>query len=155
MKLTLTLVLLTHAAIHLIGLARKPRATGMVTSSQAWLWLVAASCFAGAAVLLHCSPGWWGLVTLLGIGVSSVAIVGRWAEAQWGLLVSGLLLLPAVPNMLELLPSSLPSRYAHERDTTLAQQSRSRVIEAAELDALPLPVQRYLQRVGVVGRPAC
>jgi hypothetical protein len=76
-----------------------------------------------------------------------------------GTIVALLLLTPALVAVADLRPSSLRSRYRRDVARVRAQArvadagGPGRPIAEADLAPLPAPVQRYLRRAGVVGRP--
>lgn len=161
MKLALGVVLLLHGALHLFGfakgfgLAALPQLSLAISRPQAVAWLFGALAFGLAFVGLVVGSRLWGVAALVGVVVSQVMIAGQFADAKYGTIANVLILVPALISSAELRPSSLRSTF--ERRARALQQSTApspnSLVTAADLAHLPNPVQRYLERVGVVGKP--
>lgn len=159
MRIAFGLFALVHGLIHLMGFAKAfgfgdalplrhaiPRAWGGV-------WLVAALLWVSVAICLFMNTrGWWviGLVALL---CSQVAIVSSFADAKWGTVANVLLAIPIMLALANLRATSFQSIYEAEQSERLRAPVTSALVTEADLASLPAPVQRYLRRVGVVGRP--
>lgn len=159
MRIAFALLALVHGLIHLMGFAK---AFGFGEAlplrheiSRTWggIWLVAALLWVSVAVLLFANArGWWviGLVALL---CSQAAIVSSFADAKWGTAANVLLAIPVVFALANLRATSFQSIYAAEQNERLRAHVTSAPVTEADLARLPAPVQRYLRRAGVVGRP--
>ena len=51
-------------------------------------------------------------------------------------------------------PRSFRARFARDTANALARHAEASVVTEADLARCPLPVQRYLREVGVIGQPA-
>ena len=169
----LTALLVVHGAIHLLGflkwsgLARVPWMTGrlLVPLSLAGErgfaagWLVAAGLLVAAAILRGVrqdgfqnglADQWW-MAALAGVLLSQVLVVGAWSDAKAGTLANVILLLPIVAAAAH---ARFEARVGGEAIALLAQaRDDRRVVTPDELRRLPVPVARWLDRSGVVGRP--
>ena len=79
----------------------------------------------------------------------------RWGWAI-GILLAAALLAPIAVRLVERRPTSLPSRYTADvkrHQVEVAAAAPAPAVTDAELAPLPPPVQTYLRRVGVVGKP--
>jgi hypothetical protein len=166
MKPAFAVLIVLHGLIHLLGFAK---GWGLGQLSQLQLpisrtvgsfWFLAAVILLSSAAALYSSPRCWGLILIVGIGVSQVLIFQHYRDAKVGTVANLLLLVPALVNALDLRPTSLRSEFlaassrllASARDTPV-DQVREAMVTDADLTHLPEPVQRYLRRSGVVGKP--
>lgn len=171
MRILFFVILLLHAAIHLLGFARflSPASiTGMSGETlfswplggertAGWFWLVAALLLAAAAGLFIGKISWWWLVGLVGLLLSQLLVIHAWPDAKAG----------SVPNLLLLVAIVLAgaaSRFESETDRTVnamyasgaAASSSSASSDGAteeSIAALPPPVQRWLRHSGALERP--
>lgn len=161
MKLALVLLLLLHGVLHLLGfakgfhLAALPQLQLPISRLGATAWLIAGALLIGAAGSLSFGATFWGMVALFGVAISQMLILGQFAAAKWGTLANVLILVPALLSSLDLRPTSLRSTFVRRTRelVQLAPPPSLALITQAELAHLPPPVQRYLERVGVVGKP--
>lgn len=162
MKIALAVLIVLHAALHLFGfakgfnLAALPQLQLTISRAAGGAWLAASMTLAAGAAGLQFDFRYWGVITLAGALLSQVLIVGQFKDAKYGSLANLIILVPALVSSLDLRPSSLRSRYERgvaELLAATATPADSPVITAHDLAHLPKPVQRYLERVGVVGKP--
>lgn len=166
MKHALALLLAVHGAIHLLGfvkgfeLAPVAALTRPVSRLAGALWLLAAALFLLAAALLYLAPGfaapgrWW-LAALPALVLSQGLIAGAWADARFGTAANAFVAVPLAVTLLQLAPWSL--RAGFERAVAArppaAAAGPEDAVTPADLERLPAPVRRYLERTGAVGRP--
>ncbi len=161
MRYLVSLFVLLHGAIHLLGavkglrLGEVSQLTQPISTRGGWLWLIAATLLMTAAVLYLALPRWWWLPGALGLVLSQWLIVGAWSDARFGTIANVIVLVPLVIAMAELLPSSLRSQYERASGVALAASPGGTPPLVTEVDLAPLPdpVRRWLTRAGVVGRP--
>lgn len=170
MRGAFAVLLLVHGMIHgarfakAFGLAELPRLSQPISRARGILWLAAGLGFVAAAVLLLAGGSWWmAAAPALVLSQALVFVSFRLAsfrDARLGTLANAVVLVPLVLAMLELRASSLPSRYARDvreqldrRAAAAAPAGAPRLVTEAELTPLPPPVQKYLRRAGVVGKP--
>lgn len=149
-----------HGLIHLLGVAKGfglaalPQLTQPISQSMGVVWLAAGLLFVASAVALAMSSRWWWLIAACAFVVSMVAIVPSWSDAKAGAAVNVVVLAGVVFGALASGPGSL--LWVYERDVTqrLARTGApAAILGDADLAHLPVPVQRYLRTVGVVGQP--
>lgn len=160
MKAAFAFIALIHGVIHLLGfakglgLAHVPQLQLPISRAAGWAWLLACLALALSAALVYLSPRYWGVVMVVGLGMSQYLVFRHFQDAKFGTIANVILLLPALVNTLDLRPTSLRSEYeAAVRRITGAPPQPASVVTERDLLTLPEPVQRYLRRVGVVGRP--
>lgn len=160
MKWFILMLAVTHGALHLLGfakgmgLAQLPQLQLPITRAGSWAWLVAALLLGSGGVLSLSGSRYWGLVLLTGVVLSQLLIFGNFKDAKFGTIPNLLLVLPALVNAVDLRPTSLRSEYLAAVERVLAEPTRATtMVTEDELRSLPPPVRRYLERVGVVGKP--
>lgn len=154
--------LVVHGLIHLVGvakafgLARLPQLTQPVSPQLGLLWLAAATLFVAAAIALFVWPRWWWAIGAAAIAASTLAIVPSWSDARVGVVANLIALVGVGVGYLASGPPSLRAEYDSDVAALLARTDHTAIadpITDADLVTLPAPVQHYLRRAGVVGRP--
>lgn len=155
-------VLVLHGLIHLLGvvkgfgLADVTQLHQPISRPMALLWLAAALTTLAAAVLLVAKPDVWWLAGVPAVVLSQAAILTSWQDAKAGTAANVLIAVPVVLSLLDLRAGSLRSRYAHDAAELLAATrapAPSAPVTEADLAPLPAPVQLWLRRSGVLGKP--
>ncbi|GMU63592.1 MAG: hypothetical protein AMXMBFR34_53550 [Myxococcaceae bacterium] len=159
MRFILVALLAVHGLIHLLGfvkafgLAEVSQLKHPISRTVGVLWLVAALLLVTAALLVAAVPGtWWG-PAVVGVALSQVLIITSWGDAKFGTVANVLLAVPLVVSLLGLRESSFPRVYERAVAEALAETSPQPVLTDADLTSLPPVVQKFLRRVGVVGKP--
>lgn len=159
MTVLFAIVLGVHGLLHLLGcvkafgLADLPQLSQPISPSLGILWLLTCLLFVAAAVSLFVWPrGWW-ILGACAIGMSMFAIVPSWTDAKFGGLANGVALIGVLFGFLSQGSTSLRAAYEHDVDRALERPAPERPITDSDLGHLPVPVQHYLRRTGVVGRP--
>ncbi|AZI58936.1 hypothetical protein EH165_13095 [Nakamurella antarctica] len=161
-RIALVTLVVLHGFIHLLGFAK---AFGLAEITQLaqplsreWglLWLAAGVILLATAVAVVVARRWWWTIGLLAVGISQVVIFSSWHDAKWGTAANVVLLIAALYGYASRGPRSLRTEFEqdllHEWPPALSPSDA--LIEESDLAHLPAPVQRYLRRSGVVGRPA-
>lgn len=159
MKAAFIVVIVLHGLLHLmgflkgVGLAELRQLHVEISRAGAMLWLFAAAAYLCTGALLALSSRYWWAAAAPALIASQVAIVSVWSDAKYGTLVNVLVVVPLVLALLDLRPTSFTSSYRREVKRGLARAAATPPVTDADLERLPAPVQRYLRRVGVVGKP--
>lgn len=160
MKVAFALLALLHGLIHLfgfakgLGLAHIPQLQLPISRGAGLLWLGASVLLVFGSSLVFLGPRYWGIAVLCGLLLSQFLVLRHFKDAKFGTVANVLLLVPALVNALDLRPTSLRSEYeAATARIRTAAHAAPKVITEADLAHLPEPVQRYLRRVGAVGKP--
>lgn len=160
MRLLFALVVLLHGSIHLLGFVGELSLTkieGITPSTlpPPWrqvlgvCWLLVTLLFLGAfATFLLRWPSWW-MLGLPAVVFSQLLIFIYWSDAKVGTLAN---LIMIVPVLLALGASRFDARVDREVLSLFegANGSTATVTES-DLEALPAPVSRWLERTGVIG----
>jgi hypothetical protein len=157
--LLLTVVIVLHGLIHLMGFAKAfgyadlPQLTQPISPGMGLVWLAAAALMlATAGALLLWPRGWWA-VGAVAVIVSQVAISASWSDARVGTVANIVILIAIVFGFLAQGPSSLRAQYEADVHRGLARLTSPPLVVDADLAHLPPPVARYLRASGVVGQP--
>lgn len=150
-----------HGLIHLFGFAKAfgyaelPMLGPTISEPIGVLWLMAALLCLAAAAALFFAPRWWWVVGALAVVTSQAVIVTAWSDAMVGSVANLLLLAAVLYGFASRGPLSLRAEFERDLKTQWppAQSSLRGPITDNDLAALPDPVQQYLRRAGVVGRP--
>ncbi len=159
MSFILTLTLLLHGAIHILGFVKSVRPNTLpmlrapISRVHGALWLVTATLFTTAAAMHAVAKPYWFYAAALGVVLSQYGIVRSWKDARFGTLVNVALLFPIAFSGLTHAPWSTQLQYQRE-STRLVTVKPSIVPNVSEesIRHLPTIVQRYLHFVGAVGK---
>ena len=156
MRWLVTVALLVHGLIHLMGsakafgLAALPQLHKPISNAMGMVWLVGAMLVFAAAASWHIWPrGFWALGLLAAI-VSQLAISSAWPDAKFGTIANVLLLIASTIGFFMYGPTSLHAQFV--RDSSPRSTSAANLVTEADLDPLPEPAKRYLRAVGVGGQ---
>lgn len=162
MRYALIGLLVVHGLIHLLGVAKAwdlaavPQLSGRALFGHPYgrlggaLWLLATVGFLAAAVLvLMKGPAW--PVLAGAILLSQALVVAAWPDAKVGTLPNLLLIVVAFGGFAH--TQFLNESKQLERDMVADLPLPGPPVTTADLAPLPAPVQRWLQRSGVVGHP--
>jgi hypothetical protein len=158
-RIAFTVFILLHGLVHLLG---PVKAFGWADVSQlrapispvaGLLWLAAAAPLIAAATGLLLRASWWWYPALAGVLLSQGLIVTAWGDAKFGTVANLIIAIPLLVVALDARPSSFHSRFEHDRNTLLAEETAAApLVTEADLAPLPHLMQVYLRRMGVVGR---
>lgn len=164
MPIALALLIVLHGLLHLLGVSRAFGWAEMaelrhtISPGMGLLWLVAALLLTAGGVLWGTrSPVAWA-VTLVGVVLSQILIFTVWGDAQFGTLPNILILAAVLLGPSEWRPGSLAFRYRQEtstaaKETSVRSASTLTLVTESDLEGLPNAAARWLEGVGVVGRP--
>lgn len=152
------LAMLLHGLIHWMGFAKAfgygkgtPIAKEISTTAGAF-WLLAAFLFLAAVLLFLFKKEGWIAAAVVAVILSQILIVTVWKDARFGTLANVVILLVAIAAW-----GSQHFESTFRKDVLLhLQQSANKkmdLLTEADLQSLPLPVQKYLRYCGVVNKP--
>lgn len=166
MRISLTLLLVLHGLIHLLGtfkwlgIAPVPQLSGRTliglssTGERVFgaLWLLACLLLLLAAALQMTRIDAWWVVALVGVLLSQSLIVVAWQDARFGSLANVILLFAALAGAGHARFARSVTAEVDDLLSSLPPFSEERV-QARDLQHLPSVVQKWLVRSGVVGQP--
>ncbi|MDB5216955.1 MAG: hypothetical protein JWO86_4882 [Myxococcaceae bacterium] len=148
-----------HGAVHLIGFAKafelvpSSKCDAVIRRPLGLLWLLAATSYIAAAVMLFAWPERWWVAGLIGLIASQTAIVTDWKDARFGTAINVIIVLPLAVALLDLRTASLRSVYRHEVDRGLTRGGFTATVTEGDVATLPPLLQTYLRRTGALDRP--
>jgi hypothetical protein len=159
-------IVLLHGLIQFIGcaklwgLAAIPQLSGRAivplgeTAGRALgaLWLLAGLVLvAGGVMLLGRFASWW-MVAAAGAALSQALVIVQWHDAKAGTLANVIVIIAVV---IAGATSRFHERVADEVRAIFAAASTSDApaVRHEDIAPLPAPVQRWLERAGIIGRP--
>ncbi|MBL8924078.1 MAG: hypothetical protein JNJ54_34795 [Myxococcaceae bacterium] len=158
MRWALTIVLVLHGLIHLMGFAKAFGFAQLealklpISRPMGVLWLVAALLVLASAALAW--SRWFWLVGAVALVASQWVIVSSWSDAKFGTAANVILLVAVVYGFASQGPLSFRAEYEREARALLAAAPGSLpLVTDADLAGLPEPVARYLRYSGTVGQP--
>lgn len=158
MKYVFASLLLLHGLIHLMGFAKAfhfaeiSQLTQPIGKPAGAAWGITAVLFTIAGVLFLMGKDVWWLWAAVAAIASQILIFTRWQYAKFGTFANTIALAAVALSVGE-------SRYfAIYKNDAKAELQRTvnisePILTEADLLPLPLPVQRYLRYLGVVGKP--
>lgn len=166
MREVFALVVVAHGLLHLLGFvhARWPQRVPQLSGATMFdlppvlaravgpAWLVAAIAMIATAALWYAERDAWWIVGAAALVLSQTLVLHAWPDAKFGTVANVLLALAVVIGF---------AQAGFRRDSAAEvellwqhlEHTPGAVVQDAELQALPPPVQRWLRRAGVVGRP--
>ena len=156
LRIALLFVIVGHGLIHLMGVAKAfewatlAQLTKAITRPAGMVWGLAALLFLVAAFLLLRHDDRWWFLALPAVLLSQVLIWTQWQDARWGTLANVLILFAGVAG------ASVWNFRSEDRTSVRSALERSTgptgsLITEKDLAPLPLPVQRFLRKAGVLG----
>lgn len=153
----LGLLIALHGFIHFMGFAKAfglgdfPQLTKDISKPVGVFWLLAALSLIACAGLMFWKREWWP-VGLAAVVLSQALIFSVWQDAKFGSMVNAVLLIAAI---LTLGAWRFENTFRRDVAEGLArtQAAATPLITEANLQRLPLPVQRYLRYTGVLNKP--
>jgi hypothetical protein len=160
-RIAIAALFVLHGLIHVLGFVKAFGISDVAQLAQpishpvGLLWLAAAVLCLGAAASIFLAPRWWWAVGAASLVISQIVIVSSWGDAKVGTLTNVALLVAVGYGFASRGPLSLRAEFEHDlkRVWPPVRSASSDAVAEADLDRLPDPVQRYLRRAGVVGRP--
>lgn len=157
MKYLVGLLMLTHALLHFLGfvkafqLAEISQLSHSISKPLGMLWALAALLFIAAFILFIQNHNWWFAPAILAVILSQILIIIYWKDARFGTIANGLILMLAI---IHLAAWRFENHYNNDVLTAIkATPFNASIITQKDLDSLPPVVQKYLNYVGVIGKP--
>ena len=111
MRLVLSLIIVVHGFIHVMGFAKAfkyaelSQLTQEISKSAGLLWLLCAIAFIAAGVLFAAKQSSWWWIALPAVILSQWLMFASWEDSKFGTIANLIILLPIVAVVLEALPA--------------------------------------------------
>lgn len=155
-RIVFVLFIAIHGLIHLMGFtkafgwAQLEQLSQDISRSKGLWWLAAAILIVLAALLFLTRQAWWWLPGMLGAIISQILIFSQWSDARAGTLPNLILLLVAILGLgAWKFKQSVRSQLDEFRPQTSVSVA---MVSDAAVSALPVPVQKWLDRTGITGK---
>ena len=157
MRIILTVVILAHGLIHLLGFFKSVEPQSVKELSQnismqrGILWLLSAILFTVTAVTYFMMLDWWWILVLPAVIISQILIISAWKDAKYGTIANIIILTTAVIGYAS---QSFEDKFRSDVKEALsvAKNYESDIITERDLQHLPAVVQKYLKYSGVLGK---
>jgi hypothetical protein len=156
MKYLLTLLILIHALIHLIGffkafqLVEIKNLTSSVSKSAGVVWLFTTLLYFAVLAGYFLDKPFWPVIAIIASVISQVMIILIWKDARFGTFANILIIAVAVPAY-----ANYRFQHSVELETTrliLGIKPQTYTVTEEACAQLPPPVQRWLKVSGAIGK---
>ncbi len=166
MRIAVAVLLSIHGLIHLLGwlkswkLMEVPQLTGRtlfelpesLSRTVGAMWLLCCVALLGAALMLLLRSGPWWIAAASGMLLSQLLVIYAWPDAKAGTLLNVILLLPVAIGW----AGAQFHKDTQEQVSALLSGVTGQHAESVTqemLEPLPVPVRRWLDQSGIVGKP--
>lgn len=156
MKIVLTLLLLVHGLIHIIGfisafqLAKIDQLSQHIPKPIGVLWLLTTLLFVIAVLAYSFGKEFWPMVAIVGVLFSQLLVILFWKDAKFGTVANIIILLVSLPA------------YGHSRFRAMVKTEVAELFEESipdnpqpstqrNIEDLPPIVQKWINRSGIRG----
>ncbi len=158
MKIFFTILLVLHGLIHLLGfikafdLSPVKALTLPITKFWGGIWLLAFVLFVVAAGLYVSQKNAWWLLAIIGVFVSQLLILMYWNDAKFGSLANIIILAVGVVGYAQYNFNQMVQREIADIQY-MQPQPQPEVVSEKHVAQLPMPVQKWMNASGMIGRP--
>ena len=157
MKFVFGFLLLIHGVIHLMGfikafqLAEVSQLTQSISKLMGMFWLFLAFLFLIVFFLFLIKKEYWGFIAIIAVMLSQILIFMHWQNAKFGTIINIIILIVA---LLTLATLNFENNYRKDVSNNIETTNfNEELIAQKDLDSLPPVIQKYLNYVGVKGKP--
>ena len=158
MRILFLLLLSLHGIIHVLGFLKAFQISNVeqltLPISKTWgiLWGITFLLFVSATIFYAFKlPTWW-IAALAAVLVSQVLIINFWQDAKFGTVANLIILLVTIVGY-----ANWNFEKSFHKDVQIGllrtDKIGDEIFVTKDLQHLPAPVQKYLNYVGVVGKP--
>jgi hypothetical protein len=157
MKLTITVFIVAHGLIHLLGyfkafdVFRLEQFSGGVSKPMGALWLLVALSFITTAATYILDNKNWPIWLLSSAVISQILIFTAWNDAKFGTILNLVFIAIGILSWSEIKFEN--SFRVDVQESLKSCEISSDLISEEDLIHLPSPVRDYLNYVGVIGKP--
>lgn len=158
LKYILAFIIIVHGLIHFMGFAKAFNYAEMkqlaipISKTVGSLWIIAALLFIITAILMLLKKENWWAVGIPALIVSQIVIVQSWQDAKFGTIANIIILIAVVFSWGN---SRFENSWHKDVNENLLHNTHitNEVLTTADIQYLPVPVQRYLKYAGVLDKP--
>lgn len=158
MRIVISLLILIHGVIHLLGFLKAfsiydfKTLTLPISKTFGVLWFIGAALIIFASITYYFKVNYWWLIGFIALIISQFVIIYFWKDAKYGTIMNVVLL---VICFVGYGMWSLQNDFRNDIQTSFEKTTinDNELITAQDLEHLPNPVQNYLRYVGVIGHP--
>lgn len=158
LRFVLLFIISIHGLIHFMSFAKAlgygnlKSLTIPVSKPAGALWMLTAFLFIITAVLLLLKKEYWWVIGIAAAIISQIVILLSWKDAKFGTIANIVILITAVLSW-----GSYRFENSWKKDVKENLLNNNNIttelVTEADLQHLPMPVQRYLKYAGVIGKP--
>lgn len=156
MRSALIIIIGIHGIIHLFGFLKAFELSEFKALSQAiskpfgLIWLMAFILFAISFILLAIKNNYWWVFGIIALIVSQILVIYFWKDAKYGTILNIMILLASIVaianfNFTKLVNTEVSQMFSK------TELNKNAVITSTMITNLPLPVQNWLQKSGIIG----
>jgi len=158
LKYFFAFIILIHGLIHFMGYAKAygygniTQLTKYISKTNGLLWFFVAILFVVATVLFLLKKERWAYIAIAAAIISQILIITVWKDARFGTIANVIILIVAIAGW------ASQNFETHFRSDVKANLPRTNSIQTdllteADIQSLPLPVQKYIRYCNVVNKP--
>ena len=158
LKYIFAFVMLIHGLIHFMGFAKAyhygniTQLTKDISKPAGSLWFFMAMLFVVVTILFLLKKESWPYLAIIAAVISQILILTVWQDAKFGTIANVIVILVAVAAI-----GSQRFEASFVKDVKLNLQNtnthRTDLLTEADIQSLPLPVQKYLRYCNVLNKP--
>ena len=158
LKYIFAFIMLIHGLIHFMGFAKAyhygniTQLTKNISKPAGSLWFFMAMLFVVVTILFLLKKESWPYLAIIAAVISQILILTVWHDAKFGTIANVIVILVAVAAI-----GSQRFEASFVKDVKLHLQNtnthRTDLLTEADIQSLPLPVQKYLRYFNVLNKP--
>ena len=158
LKYIFAFIMLIHGLIHFMGFAKAyhygniTQLTKNISKPAGSLWFFMAMLFVVVTILFLLKKESWPYLAIIAAVISQILILTVWHDAKFGTIANVIVILVAVAAI-----CSQRFEASFVKDVKLHLQNtnthRTDLLTEADIQSLPLPVQKYLRYCNVLNKP--
>ena len=156
MRIALTIIIGIHGIIHLFGFLKSFEFSEFKALSQTiskpfgFVWLMAFILFAISFILLAIKNNYWWLFGIIAVVVSQILVIYFWKDTKFGTVLNIVILLASIIAFANFNFTKLVNTEVSQMSSKIAL-NKNAIVSSAMITKLPIPVQNWLQKSGIIG----
>jgi hypothetical protein len=158
LKYFFAFIMLIHGLIHFMGFSKAysygniTQITKDISKPNGLVWFLVAILFVVATLLFLLKKESWPYIAIVAAVVSQILIITVWKDAKFGSIANVIVLLTAISAWNS---QQFEAAYIRDVNTHLRKTNNfeTDLLTEADIQTLPVPVQKYLRYSGAVNKP--